>query len=249
MEALRARPRMPEIKRAPMMLANVSDAGTFEGYASVFGIIDLGRDRVERGAFRETLQRKALRDIKMLWQHDAKTPLGSWLDIVEDERGLRVRGQLNLAVAKAREVLALMRDGAVDGLSIGFHARKSYKDPRTGIRNLTAIDLTEISVVTFPMLPQARVSHVKTMPDADAWRQASARLEWRLAATALELKFLAARKETAVGLSADGFDPSGFGSGTSWRDQPRVAAGNPDGGQWTSGVGGFEGRFIVYRRS
>jgi HK97 family phage prohead protease len=192
MEASRACPRTPEIKRAPLALANVSDAGIFEGYASVFGIIDLGRDRVERGAFRETLQRKALRDIKMLWQHDAKTPLGSWLDIAEDERGLHVRGQLNLSVAKAREVLALMRDGAVDGLSIGFHARKSYKDPRTGVRNLMVVDLTEISVVTFPMLPQARVAHVKTMSDADAWRQASTRLEWRLAAVALEMKFVGA---------------------------------------------------------
>ena len=131
----------------------------------------------------------------MLWQHDAKTPLGSWLDIAEDERGLRVRGQLNLSVAKAREVLALMRDGAVDGLSIGFHARKSYKDPRTGVRNLSVIDLTEISVVTFPMLPQARVAHVKTSSDTDAWRQASARLEWRLAAMALEMKFAGAAAE------------------------------------------------------
>lgn len=197
MEASRARPRAPEakrapeIKRAPLALANVSDAGIFEGYASVFGIIDLGRDRVERGAFRETLQRRPLRNIKMLWQHDAKIPIGSWLDIAEDERGLRVRGRLNLAVAKAREVLALMRDGAVDGLSIGFHTRKSYKDPRTGIRNLTAIDLTEISVVTFPMLPQARVSHVKATTDANAWRQASVRLEWRLAASALETKLAA----------------------------------------------------------
>jgi len=79
---------------------------------------------------------------------------------------LRVRGRLDLAVAKAREVHALMRSGAVDGLSIGFRTMLSRKDPATGVRNLEKLDLWEVSIVTFPMLPGARVSAVKRMPDA-----------------------------------------------------------------------------------
>jgi HK97 family phage prohead protease len=81
--------------------------------------------------------------------------------IALDRRGLRVTGRLNLAVARAREVLALMRERAVDGLSIGFKAGRSAIDRKTGIRRLYAVDLWEISVVTFPMLPQARITAVK----------------------------------------------------------------------------------------
>ncbi len=172
-----------ETKRASLSVTSINEAGVFEGYASLFGIVDLGRDRVERGAFSETLANTSLRSIKMLWQHDAKTPIGVWLSISEDHRGLKVRGKLNLAVAKAREVLALMREGAVDGLSIGFHARKSYKDARTGVRNLTQVDLQEISVVTFPMLLQARVSRVKGIANAVTWNAGIVKLKWNSAAT------------------------------------------------------------------
>ena len=65
-------------------------------------------------------------------------------------------------VARAREVLALMRAGALDGLSIGFRAVKGRRDPRTGVRRLARVDLWEISIVTFPLLPEARVTHVKS---------------------------------------------------------------------------------------
>ena len=99
--------------------------------------------------------------VKLLWQHDAAQVIGSWLSIAEDSRGLFVRGQLNLDVAKAREVYALMKEGAVDGLSIGFRTQKSVTDPATGVRRLQKVDLWEISIVTFPMLPNARVSSVK----------------------------------------------------------------------------------------
>ncbi len=67
-------------------------------------------------------------------------------------------------VARAREVLALMRAGAIDGLSIGFKAERGRRDPRTGMRRLEKIDLWEISVVTFPMLPEARIRNVKARP-------------------------------------------------------------------------------------
>jgi HK97 family phage prohead protease len=140
--------------------------GLFEGYASLFGVADLGRDVVERGAFRESLLRRGPAGVKLLWQHDPAEPIGRWLSLVEDGRGLFVRGQLSLAVARAREIHALMRIGAVDGLSIGFRSERARTEPRTGLRRLERVDLWEISLVTFPMLPQARVSAVKACPAA-----------------------------------------------------------------------------------
>lgn len=80
---------------------------------------------------------------------------------MEDGRGLKVKGRLNLAVARAREALALIREGAVDGLSIGFRVKTAQKSRGGGIRRLLEVDLWEISIVTFPMLPQARITQVK----------------------------------------------------------------------------------------
>lgn len=169
-----------------MRVAQSTQAGLFEGYASLFGMPDLGRDVVERGAFRDSLARRGAQGIKLLWQHDPNQPLGRWLDLVEDGHGLKVRGQLNPAVARAREIHALMRDGAVDGLSIGFRTERARTDPRDGLRRITRLDLWEISLVTFPMLPGARVGSVKRGPSpvarpsppglATAIRAASARL-------------------------------------------------------------------------
>lgn len=150
-----------EIKRAAAILSDVSPQGTFEGYASLFGIVDQGRDVVLPGAFKDSLLARGARGIKMLWQHEAGQPIGSWDALAEDAQGLKVKGRLNLDVARAREVLSLMREGAVDGLSIGFRTDRAASDKKTGIRQLIKIDLWEISVVTFPMLPQARVSAVK----------------------------------------------------------------------------------------
>ena len=170
-----------ETKRAPLALATVDASGVFEGYASLFGVVDLGRDIVMPGAFRETLARRGAAGVKMLWQHRAAEPIGTWLELEEDSRGLRVTGRLNLAVGKAREVLALMREGAVDGLSIGFRAQRSQRDA-SGLRRLKTIDLWEISLVTFPMLPQARVTALKRMERASP---AVLRQRWLAAAQAL----------------------------------------------------------------
>jgi HK97 family phage prohead protease len=150
-----------EIKRAASDISTVTPAGIFEGYASLFGVVDSGGDEVVPGAFAASLVKRGASGVKMLWQHRAAEPIGQWTDIAEDARGLHVTGRLNLAVSRAREVLALMRAGAVDGLSIGFKAGRSTTDRTTGIRRLYGVDLWEISVVTFPMLPQARITGVK----------------------------------------------------------------------------------------
>lgn len=162
-----------EAKFLALPPARIRPDGLFEGYASLFGIADLGKDIVERGAFRDSLTRRGSTGVKLLWQHDPAEPIGRWTALTEDSRGLFVRGRLSLAVARAREIHALMREGAIDGLSIGFRSEKARTEPRSGLRRLERIDLWEISIVTFPMLPQARVSAVKALRGAPAFAQAS----------------------------------------------------------------------------
>lgn len=151
-----------EKKFARADLTDVDAEGVFSGYASLFGEEDLGRDIVMPGAFAASLKKRGTAGIKMLFQHDPAQPIGVWKEIREDARGLFVRGQLMIEVARAREVLALMRAGALDGLSIGFRTVRGRTEAVSGVRRLFEIDLWEISVVTFPMLPDARVNSVKT---------------------------------------------------------------------------------------
>ena len=157
-------PIVRERKFLPEPLSGVDAEGVFEGYASLFGEADLGKDVVIPGAFRDSLKKRGVAQVRLLWQHDPAQPIGRWLSIAEDLRGLRVRGRLNLAVERARDIHALMRDGAVDGLSIGFRVERARAERPTGLRRLERLDLWEISVVTFPMLPGARVETVKQAP-------------------------------------------------------------------------------------
>ncbi len=145
---------------SPARLALTPD-GIIEGYASLFGAIDQARDMVMPGAFRLTLQQRGLRKIPMLFQHDPSEPIGVWLELREDFRGLWARGKLIPDVARARELYALLKAGVVDGLSIGYRTRHGAIDPRSRIRRLHQVDLWEISLVTFPLLDGARVDAVK----------------------------------------------------------------------------------------
>jgi hypothetical protein len=135
--------------------------GTVEGYASLFGEIDQARDMMMRGAFADTLAARGIRRVPMLFQHDPSEPVGIWLELREVHRGLFARGRLIPEVARGRELLSLLRAGAIDGLSIGFRTAKARIDPKTRVRRLYAVDLWEISIVTFPMLNGARVRAVK----------------------------------------------------------------------------------------
>lgn len=151
-----------ERKFVDLMLEKVETDGSFSGYASLFGKVDLGKDAVERGAFANSLRKRGAAGIRMLFQHDPNEPIGAWSEIREDAHGLFVRGRLAKDVRRAREVLGLMRAGALDGLSIGFRAVRARRDPASGVRRILEADLWEISVVTFPMLPDARVQTVKS---------------------------------------------------------------------------------------
>jgi HK97 family phage prohead protease len=154
-------PRPATRKFANLELRGIAGDGTFSGYASVFGEVDLGRDVIERGAFRRSIEERGAGGIRMLYQHDPAEPIGAWRTIREDQRGLYVEGVLAPGVARSREVHSLMKTGALDGLSIGFRTVKARTEPKTGVRRILEADLWEISVVTFPMLPSARVSNVK----------------------------------------------------------------------------------------
>lgn len=166
--------RAPEVKELGMSrlafplevkLADDGAAtGTIEGYGSVFGLLDRGGDIVMPGAFKASLaawkKQKALPP--MLWQHDPYTPVGVWTDATEDEKGLKLTGQLVMEVPAASSARALIAAGAVKGLSIGYRTQDYEIDRPTGARRLKKVDLWEISLVTFPMLPEAQISGVKS---------------------------------------------------------------------------------------
>lgn len=142
----------------------VGDDGTIEGYGSVFGVVDDWGDIVAPGAFSESLaaHRAAGTMPAMLWQHRDSEPIGVWTDMTEDARGLRVKGRLVLESTRGKEAHALLKAGALNGLSIGFIASKWAWDTNTETRTLQAVDLWEVSPVTFPANSLARVDSVKS---------------------------------------------------------------------------------------
>jgi len=149
----------------------LKDGAEIAGYASLFGAEDQGGDRVVKGAYAASLAKLAAdgRSVKMLWQHDPTRPIGVWDEVREDGRGLFVRGRLLLDVQAAREAHSLLKAGAIDGLSIGYRTVRSEKAAAGG-RLLHEIELWEVSLVTFPMLPDARVQADASDPEADLAR-------------------------------------------------------------------------------
>ncbi len=138
--------------------------GTFTGYGSVFGVVDSYKEVVAPGAFAASLKDRTAkgRAFPILWQHNSAHPIGVYSQIEEDSKGLRVTGKLLVDdVALAREAHALMKAGAVTGLSIGYFVRQSSYDEVTGIRTLSEVDLEEVSVVTMPANDEARVDAIK----------------------------------------------------------------------------------------
>lgn len=136
----------------------IDAAGRFAGYASVFGVLDDGGDIVMPGAFRQSLAARTKADIRLLFQHDPKDPVGVWEAIREDGFGLWVEGRLVPGVPRADALRKLIENHAVDGLSIGFRTVRAQRDAKSGNRKLLEIDLWEISIVTFPMLDRARIA-------------------------------------------------------------------------------------------
>lgn len=147
----------------PFELKGLDEDGRFAGYASVFGVCDDYADIVAEGAFARSLAtaRANGQMPAMLWQHDARCPIGVWTEIAEDSAGLRVSGKLAVGTQAGREAYELLRLGAINGLSIGYVTVASEIVPAQRQRVLTEIDLWEVSLVTFPANPEARVTRVK----------------------------------------------------------------------------------------
>ncbi|MGQ4661337.1 HK97 family phage prohead protease [Lysobacter sp. F6437] len=147
---------------------SLDDAGRFSGYLAVFGNLDSYGDKIKRGAFKATLKEFAARGRKVpiLYQHKWDSPLGVFDVLKEDETGLYVEGQLLVNdVRQASEAHALMKAGAITGMSIGFES-VAYKIDKDGNRELTEIKLWEGSIVTFPANDEARIDAVKSALDA-----------------------------------------------------------------------------------
>lgn len=163
-----------EVRSFALKLDSVSEDGVIEGYGSVFGVVDSYGDIVVPGAFV-----KSLADHKtsgtmpaMLWQHKPDSPIGVWTEMVEDSKGLRVKGQLIMEVAKAKEAHALLKKGAINGLSIGFVSKEWSYDRDSENRTLIEVDLWEVSPVTFPANGKSRITNVKSADEMSAPKDA-----------------------------------------------------------------------------
>lgn len=159
------KPAMKKTANFPFEIKTISETGAFSGYASVFGNEDLWGDIVVAGAFSKSIAEKKP---AMLWQHNSDEPIGVWVVLAEDEKGLYVEGQLLInGVARAKEAYELLVAKAISGMSIGYvpvvWEWQKKEDSRNEIRLLKEVDLWEISLVTFPANTEARVGDIKDL--------------------------------------------------------------------------------------
>jgi HK97 family phage prohead protease len=152
-----------------MHLKSVGENGEISGYASVFDVVDCHGDVVVKGAFRNALEnfKKRRKIPKLLWQHDIAFPIGVVDDVFEDNYGLFIKSRLLLDVPKAVEIYSLLKNKAINGLSIGYKIKDSYFNDN--VQYLTDIELLEVSIVTFPACELAVIENVKSeMGNVDA---------------------------------------------------------------------------------
>lgn len=159
-----ARRRLAHLS-APAQLQSLK-ADQFEGYASLFSIPDGAGDIVSPGAFQNSIRKRGLGRIRMLYQHLAHEPIGVWEEMREDDQGLYVRGRLITDTQRGRDVAALLREGALNGLSIGFRTLRARRDGARGLRKLLDVELWEVSVVTFPLLTGSQVTAIGKKSDS-----------------------------------------------------------------------------------
>lgn len=163
-----------EVRSYVLQIKATGDDGSIEGYGSVFGERDSYDDVIAPGAFKDSLaaHKKAGTMPAMLWQHDGDKPIGIWTEMVEDSKGLRIKGQLALETTLGKEAHALLKMRALNGLSIGFVSKQWTYDRNTDVRTLTELDLWEVSLVTFPANGKARVTNVKAADELAAPKDA-----------------------------------------------------------------------------
>lgn len=158
----------PEIWGEIDYKADGDGAGEIAGYASIFGEEDRINDIVLPGAFTKSLKEKKSTRLPMLVGHVQRIPVGVWTEIVEDRKGLRVKGKIDIESPDGGQLHRVLKMGAEIGISIGYRAvvHEYQTDPKTNDtrRLLKQVDLYEISLVTIPCCDGARVTSVKAMP-------------------------------------------------------------------------------------
>ena len=163
-----------EQRSCKLSIKAVGSDGSIEGYGSVFGVEDTWADIVASGAFSATIKaHKASGTMPaMLWQHDSDEPIGVWTEMAEDANGLMIKGRLCLDTEQGKGAHALLKMGAINGLSIGFVTKAYEYDTETDVRTITEVDLWEVSLVTFPANTLARVTSVKSSNEIQAPKDA-----------------------------------------------------------------------------
>jgi len=154
---------MLEQKSFPFEIKEADDTGKIVGYASTFDNLDDQGDVVRNGAFLETIAHKQSQ-VPLLWQHRTNEPIGKTTVLSENDRGLFMEARLVMKLQKAQEALALVKEGIVKGLSIGYEAADFGPLPENQ-RELRGIKLYEISLVTFPANEQAQIIGAKNLMD------------------------------------------------------------------------------------
>jgi HK97 family phage prohead protease len=142
--------------------------GRFRGYGSTFGNVDKGNDICVKGCFTRSLtEHKAENSLpSMYWMHDPAEPIGDWIDMTEDSKGLVVEGQLwvgDRSTECSKKALNLLQGTGKKGLSIGYKTKTSALDKKSGARLLQDVDLRELSVVGWGMNPSATVTSIKSL--------------------------------------------------------------------------------------
>lgn len=145
-----------ETKDFRFEVKEVTDAGQFTGYASVYGVVDDQNDIVEAGAFTKTMLERP--EVPILWRHNQDEIIGKGT-LVDSDSGLLINGQLELGLQSAKDAYTRLKSGLVKGLSIGYKAIAPAM--RKGKRMLGEIKLYEVSLVPFPSNEMALVMSVK----------------------------------------------------------------------------------------
>ena len=159
----------------------VGEDGSFHGIASVYGVEDLGGDVIDRGAFKKTIAENSV--VPILWQHKSDEVIGEGI-IKEHQGKILIDAKLDLEDETAKKAYGKMKRRLVKGLSIGFQTVKSTWEEVEGrmVRHIGELKLWEVSVVTFPMLPDAQVTRVKSDDRLSALESQISALQARLTA-------------------------------------------------------------------
>jgi hypothetical protein len=209
----------------------MQEDGKFAGYASVFGIIDSQNDVVMKGAFQNSLKKRA-GDVKLLWQHQVGEPIGVFSLIREDSHGLYVEGRLLLDLQRGREAYSLLKNGAIKGLSIGYSVVAADYNGDDNIRLITDLQLWEISLVTFPANEAAVVTSVKENPSLRTERSNLDLVDYNKEGLPYQsVGFPRNDKDLLLSSLDRAIDILSFKYNA---DRPCVPSGNPDGWQWKS---------------